>query len=552
MKKTLYTPLLTAALLLAASCANDPVEEVLNPSAPGTHLPGDTFIIDYAASTGEADTRADANERIQSLDYLVYQSTDGGTTYTLLKRRAIPDINTGTQWPLTRETMTWAQREALKDTLNTSCMYKMVFVANAADWIWKSENATPPTNDALENSSDIVLQHANLPMDGTEAPKFEDGRLILPPRVFTEKDMYYMETVEVDGKRYTEEKTAYKNVLLKRMINKVEVRLADEVVNGIETTGSVDKYVENELGKFYDDNYVNDNNGGALDNTVWNYVGELDKVLDILGSSMLPNYVTTKYFKENYIQSDAKIKAIVDDINQCSDDGLCTTDNPVCVKHTFIKNTKDNYKKSCDWSTLTKIEISYEALSYPQAINFDKETVNDGSTTGTIIAIADEAHHCTFYTFGNNETGNEQSMNKIKSMTFKKEDGTILFTLDNINIIPGYELTQGNRHILLIYNPSSAKQVSEDKTFSFTRTGYNLQKVWDWDYEKESGTATTPGFYFISWNENDFEKWLNDGLHKIGVSETEEFNNMTLELNIPSLELKDPWSTEEYKTATTE
>lgn len=552
MKKTLYTPLLTAALLLAASCANDPVEEVLNPSAPGTHLPGDTFIIDYAASTGEADTRADANERIQSLDYLVYQSTDGGTTYTLLKRRAIPDINTGTQWPLTRETMTWAQREALKDTLNTSCMYKMVFVANAADWIWKSENATPPTNDALENSSDIVLQHANLPMDGTEAPKFEDGRLILPPRVFTEKDMYYMETVEVDGKRYTEEKTAYKNVLLKRMINKVEVRLADEVVNGIETTGSVDKYVENELGKFYDDNYVNDNNGGALDNTVWNYVGELDKVLDILGSSMLPNYVTTKYFKENYIQSDAKIKAIVDDINQCSDDGLCTTDNPVCVKHTFIKNTKDNYKKSCDWSTLTKIEISYEALSYPQAINFDKETVNDGSTTGTIIAIANEAHHCTFYTFGNNETGNEQSMNKIKSMTFKKEDGTILFTLDNINIIPGYELTQGNRHILLIYNPSSAKQVSEDKTFSFTRTGYNLQKVWDWDYEKESGTATTPGFYFISWNENDFEKWLNDGLHKIGVSETEEFNNMTLELNIPSLELKDPWSTEEYKTATTE
>lgn len=552
MKKTLYTPLLTAALLLAASCANDPVEEVLNPSAPGTHLPGDTFIIDYAASTGEADTRADANQRIQSLDYLVYQSTDGGTTYTLLKRRAIPDINTGTQWPLTRETMTWAQREALKDTLNTSCMYKMVFVANAADWIWKSENATPPTNDALENSSDIVLQHANLPMDGTEAPKFEDGRLILPPRVFTEKDMYYMETVEVDGKRYTEEKTAYKNVLLKRMINKVEVRLADEVVNGIETTGSVDKYVENELGKFYDDNYVNDNNGGALDNTVWNYVGELDKVLDILGSSMLPNYVTTKYFKENYIQSDAKIKAIVDDINQCSDDGLCTTDNPVCVKHTFIKNTKDNYKKSCDWSTLTKIEISYEALSYPQAINFDKETVNDGSTTGTIIAIADEAHHCTFYTFGNNETGNEQSMNKIKSMTFKKEDGTILFTLDNINIIPGYELTQGNRHILLIYNPSSAKQVSEDKTFSFTRTGYNLQKVWDWDYEKESGTATTPGFYFISWNENDFEKWLNDGLHKIGVSETEEFNNMTLELNIPSLELKDPWSTEEYKTATTE
>ena len=75
MKTTRYT-LLAAALLLAASCANDPVEDIINPSAPGTALPGGTFVIDYTAGMEGADTRngLDANKRIQSLDYLIYQS----------------------------------------------------------------------------------------------------------------------------------------------------------------------------------------------------------------------------------------------------------------------------------------------------------------------------------------------------------------------------------------------------------------------------------------------------------------------------------------------
>ena len=62
------------------------------------------------------------------------------------------------------------------------------------------------------------------------------------------------------------------------------------------------------------------------------------------------------------------------------------------------------------------------------------------------------------------------------------------------------------------------------------------------------GNVSTPGFYFLSWDQDDFEKWLNDGLHKIGIPNAETFSNMTLKLNVPNLELKDPWSTEEYKS----
>ena len=350
MKKTLYTPLLTAALLLAASCANDPVEEVLNPSAPGTHLPGDTFIIDYAASTGEADTRADANQRIQSLDYLVYQSTDGGTTYTLLKRRAIPDINTDTRWPLTRKTMTWAQREALKDTLNTSCMYKMVFVANAADWIW---NETTPV---LSNSSTKVLLYANLPADGTEAPKFEDGRLILPPRVFTEKDMYYMETVEVDGKSYTEEKTAYMNVLLKRMINKVEVKLNTDINNGGINYDDLTSYLKTEIetdytqlsteqGKLYSSitKTLTDLANGL--NVDWHirYEDAKDKVAELIKGTEMINDLLANDLKEK----EAKFK----------------------------ENLFTLYYTRCHWEDVKYVKILYQDNAYAQAINFTKESI---------------------------------------------------------------------------------------------------------------------------------------------------------------------------------
>ena len=212
MKTTRYT-LLAAALLLAASCANDPVEDIINPSAPGTALPGGTFVIDYAAGMEGADTRLPANQRIQSLDYLIYQSTTKDGDYTLLKKRSIPDIGPNTPWPLTRDNMTWEQREALKDTLSTSHYYKMVFVANADDTIW--------------NTDDISGFHALQNVE--EGSDFNDGRLVLPPRVFKENDMYYMWTGTVTPDEADENHTVNRQVLLRRMINKVEVKLDESI-----------------------------------------------------------------------------------------------------------------------------------------------------------------------------------------------------------------------------------------------------------------------------------------------------------------------------------
>ena len=202
MKAKLYT-LCTAALLLAA-CTNDPMEDIVSPGTetPGlTDVPEGSYVIDYTPTTDAPGTRADDDGPIQSLDYLLYASTDGTEgSYTLTKRRPIPDISLSTTWPLTRERMTWAQRQALKDTLETGKFYKAVFVANAADWLWDNNvNTGAPTNEDLPTASNKVLQNANL--DGsTTAPNFNDARLLLPTAgqgSFNESNMYYLWTGDI-------------------------------------------------------------------------------------------------------------------------------------------------------------------------------------------------------------------------------------------------------------------------------------------------------------------------------------------------------------------
>ena len=550
MKKTLYTPLLTAALLLAASCANDPVEEILNPSVPGTHLPGDTFIIDYAASTGEADTRADANQRIQSLDYLVYQSTDGGTTYTLLKRRAIPDINSTTKWPLTRGTMTWAQREALKDTLNTSCMYKMVFVANAADWIWEPENPNPPSNDALKNSSDIVLLNANLPTDGTEAPTFDEGRLILPPRVFTEKDMYYMwsnHDAPVNGADFANgDKIHYMDITLKRMINKVEVKLDEEVVQAISNTTitdyeeyktKVDEYKTEILSAYYDTYYADTKNKtGELYDQVSAYLLNFYDKLEIENweTDILPRGRDKRLFKNTYLGETGRDNLIAD-INLCNDE------NQNCVKEEFIQNTKSLLQ--CNWKDVDYINVKYTANSYPQSIDFSRKTW--ASTTEGIIkgkANTDYEFSYIFYAFGNNEA-NETVLNKIQSIEFVRSDNVAeTFEINNIGIIPNGKTIQGNNEFELTYNPTSTENIqietidseNNDTYFSFERENFTLMTLgWEWaDFEINQEQ-------WDQWDQNNMEDWLNKGLEDAGINGT--WQSMTLSLDIPMIKIINAW-----------
>lgn len=148
-----------------------------------TAMPDGQFIVDYTADTGTS-TRAlsedvPAGKRINSLTYLLY-SEEG----TLLKRREVPGLNESgkvEEWPLTRENMTWEQREALKDTLETNTTYHAVFIANIdSTELWKDA-----TTDELS-----PLKCAG---------NYNDAYIELPNRAFTDRDMFYYFSKDINS-----------------------------------------------------------------------------------------------------------------------------------------------------------------------------------------------------------------------------------------------------------------------------------------------------------------------------------------------------------------
>lgn len=148
-----------------------------------TAMPDGQFIVDYTADTGTS-TRAlsedvPAGKRINSLTYLLY-SEEG----TLLKRREIPGLNEPgivEEWPLTRENMTWEQREALKDTLETNTTYHAVFIANIdSTKLWKDATT--------DNLSPLKC-----------AGNYNDAYIELPDRAFTDGDMFYYFSKDINS-----------------------------------------------------------------------------------------------------------------------------------------------------------------------------------------------------------------------------------------------------------------------------------------------------------------------------------------------------------------
>ena len=211
MKQNRILNYIGAAGLLLAVCACG--KENLNTTVDGgsdgaaTALPEGTFVVDYSVSDGET-SRAfegdlDANQRISSLLYLLYDSEG-----RLVKEREIPGIGTDTKWPLTRENMSWEQREALKDTLNVGSTYTAVFLANVNRTLFGEEQTT----ELLQNKDNLT-----------------DAILYLPQTPFTDSNMYYLWKEKLE---YTQPEGASddsrdnplsKEITLRRLVSRIDM-----------------------------------------------------------------------------------------------------------------------------------------------------------------------------------------------------------------------------------------------------------------------------------------------------------------------------------------
>ena len=238
MKKYLKYGSLCCGLLWLAACSSDCPGEEYTDSIP--ELPGEQFVVDY--SVGETASRAfeanlPANKRISSLTYLLY---DGDA---LVKKREIPAINTQTVWPLKRETMTWEQREALKDTLTAGVTYTAVFVANEDKTLFEKNHAEADTTylTGEDKLSTVALQ--------------------LPSVPFQDNSMFYLAKETIDAAttaKLDRHHPLNKPVTLQRIVSRTDIRrkaaLEDaDILAGLEkgkVNETVTTAVDNALDEF--------------------------------------------------------------------------------------------------------------------------------------------------------------------------------------------------------------------------------------------------------------------------------------------------------------
>ena len=211
-------------------------------------------VVDYAVSEG-AQTKAlgeglSASERISSLIYLLYDASGA-----LVKERVIPDIGSDTQWPLKRPdadgqggNMTWAQREALKDTLAAGQSYTAVFVANADPELFGLDGSADDRTVLHYKEFSQSSGSASGPYYGLAEGQYSSGctylplseiYLSLPPGAFSDANMFYLDVVEIpagtggaDGSASSAGAVTDAPVMLERIVSRTDIRRINSGENG--------------------------------------------------------------------------------------------------------------------------------------------------------------------------------------------------------------------------------------------------------------------------------------------------------------------------------
>lgn len=192
---------LLAGFILCIGCEKEMPEQT------EPKLPEGTFVVDYTAEAGVSTRALHENQpkglRINSLTYLLYNEEG-----TLEKRREIPGLEGDDEiWPLTRENMSWEQREALKDTLRQGETYHAVFVANVnpdiCGWTGADGASWSPLRDT-ETYESVYLQ--------------------MPYQPFNDRNMFYLFTKEIlSTDRDADREHPYNcSVLLQRAVTRAD------------------------------------------------------------------------------------------------------------------------------------------------------------------------------------------------------------------------------------------------------------------------------------------------------------------------------------------
>ncbi len=191
-----------AGLLLCTGCSEDIQPNQITPARG-------EVIVDY--TVGERQTRSVSHEalpayqRIKSLTYLLYDNEG-----IFVKKREIPGISdmADGDWPMARATMTWAQREALKDTLEQGRTYTAVFIANADKSLFNDEEVLHLTTTTDGEETAVALDEVYLSLPTTTA--------------FDDHNMFYLCVKQITSDGYDRDNHCDCPITLQRIVSRTD------------------------------------------------------------------------------------------------------------------------------------------------------------------------------------------------------------------------------------------------------------------------------------------------------------------------------------------
>ena len=437
--------LLAALAILGATSCDDELESSRVSKKDGL------FIVDYLPEVGygtkSIQNGLDKSQRISSLTYLLYWDNK------LMKRREIPDIGPTTKWPLRRETMTWGQREALKDTLRQDRTYQVVFVANLDGWEAADGTAVSPLksedkydaayielpDSPFENDNMFYLFNTDVSSDFQNADRDKPYNCpVILQRIVTRQDFWGERLPEwkeptADGEKNPAEEYVHNHstrLLLQFCFDEKNAFIADAVKGGMTS------FWDN-LGKDYSKQAVN--------------LGLIDAILNLDSIKKLNDYASQCEEIANNIQTSMYHQTLLSNDTLLSRlDGTLLAD---CMKNSVLKEqfSKNWQGKNAQFEFKAQTSGAnqfYLSTWSSKGTNYTKSVLMPVDTACEIKKRPYDGF--SWIGFGRNGATDAEETNQFNILTLSSKDETTTIEIDASECTTGQT---GNLLYQAIYTP---------------------------------------------------------------------------------------------------
>lgn len=541
MKKQymLFMPAAFCLTLLACTDENLTGNGMTNPDEQPTGETG-KVVVDYTLDADEPASRADGSKTdspetsssspIRSLTYLLYEKTgtdEADNVYTLVKRREIRDITEKTQWPMTRENMTWNQREDLKDTLDRASVYKVVFVANAAASLHDGK-------EVLINASLDV----ETPEEGEEPQEpllnFTDAYLKMPQAAFTDDNLFYVTTADfksLEGADYVNQ-----SLKLERVVARTELCCIANVPGSEAVKARLETYFYPQI-KGSD---VSPAEGTIMKQISDNYTTSVTSLLaeeqNLCGK--YADYIISAPGGEESVTCKDKLKGLLESLQNRPQEFEPAVQVEVLEQLTknlmSTENDNSSFSKQYAWENASEVRITFRSCTDKVGLDGTYRKAEGKDPITWTVPVENGRINLT--TFGTGGTGDASVKQEITSLAFYSQstEGAAgeLFTVTCQGTHPLMLDLDANQRISLELDPAvqilpkvgwySANTVDVTATVDLEEI-LNLSTEFKYMQPSDGGDTAQGGDAGTNYYE-EFKNHINTVIKEAGLVSLNEFN----------------------------